>query len=90
MLPYSAKKNIAKIIEEYSTLYPATNSASASGRSNGVRFVSAIDDTKNTRAIGNSGNTYQMVISCVLTISTKFKDPDIKMIGSSTKLIATS
>ena len=26
---------------EYSTLYPATNSASASGKSNGVRFVSA-------------------------------------------------
>jgi hypothetical protein len=33
IFPYSPKKNIAKIIDEYSTLYPATNSASASGKS---------------------------------------------------------
>lgn len=38
---YSAKKNSAKLIEEYSTLYPETNSASASGKSNGGLFVSA-------------------------------------------------
>ena len=38
---YSAKKNTAKLIAEYSTLYPATNSASASGKSNGTLFVSA-------------------------------------------------
>jgi len=38
---YSAKKNIAKFMAEYSTLYPATNSASASGKSKGTLFVSA-------------------------------------------------
>jgi hypothetical protein len=35
ILLYSARKNNAKPIAEYSTLYPETNSASASGRSNG-------------------------------------------------------
>jgi hypothetical protein len=32
---YSPKKNRAKVIAEYSTLYPETNSASASGKSKG-------------------------------------------------------
>jgi len=41
ILLYSPRKNIAKIIDEYSTLYPATNSASASGKSKGALFVSA-------------------------------------------------
>ena len=35
ILAYSPKKNRAKVIAEYSTLYPDTNSASASGRSKG-------------------------------------------------------
>jgi hypothetical protein len=35
MLAYSPKKNKAKVIAEYSTLYPETNSASASGKSKG-------------------------------------------------------
>src|SRR5919109_2100499 len=38
---YSARKNMANLIPEYSVWYPATNSVSASGRSNGGRFVSA-------------------------------------------------
>ena len=38
---YSARKKAAKLIAEYSTLYPETNSASASGKSKGVLFVSA-------------------------------------------------
>ena len=33
ILLYSPKKNIANIIEEYSTLYPATSSDSATGMS---------------------------------------------------------
>ena len=41
MLPYSPKKKSPNDNEEYSTLYPATNSASASGKSNGALFVSA-------------------------------------------------
>jgi hypothetical protein len=55
ILLYSPKKNIAKIIEEYSTLYPATNSASASGKSKGARFVSASIDIKKITAQGNNG-----------------------------------
>jgi hypothetical protein len=43
---YSAKKKKAKGREEYSILYPATNSDSASGRSKGVLFVSANAVTK--------------------------------------------
>ena len=59
ILPYSAKKNIANNIEEYSTLYPATNSASASGRSNGDLFVSAKETIKNKIHNGNKGKKNQ-------------------------------
>ena len=41
MFAYSPRKNKANPIEPYSTLYPATSSASASGRSKGARLVSA-------------------------------------------------
>jgi hypothetical protein len=41
MFMFSPKKNCAKVIAEYSTKYPATSSASASGKSKGGRFVSA-------------------------------------------------
>ncbi len=51
---YSPKKNIANVIEEYSTLYPATSSASASGKSKGVLFVSANIDIKKTIKQGNN------------------------------------
>lgn len=44
---YSAKKNKAKLIAEYSTLYPETNSASASGKSKGALLVSAKAEIKN-------------------------------------------
>lgn len=57
MFEYSAKKNIAKVIPAYSTLYPATISASASGRSNGARLVSAKTEIKNTTLTGSSGTT---------------------------------
>jgi hypothetical protein len=90
MLPYSARKNIAKIIEEYSTLYPATSSASASGKSNGVRLVSATIEMKKIIDNGNSGKTKNMVLHCALTISTKFNEPETKIIGRTIKLIETS
>jgi hypothetical protein len=63
ILLYSPKKNIANIIDEYSTLYPATYSASASGRSNGALFVSANIETKKIRAQGNKGPANQIVLS---------------------------
>src|SRR6185436_4476576 len=54
-LAYSAMKNNAKPMEAYSTLYPATNSASASGKSKGARLVSAKHDIKNIIKRGNKG-----------------------------------
>jgi hypothetical protein len=53
--PYSAKKNKAKPILEYSTLNPDTSSDSASGKSNGARFVSAKIETKNIKNKGKKG-----------------------------------
>src|SRR5262245_613582 len=42
MFTYSARKNSAKLMLEYSVWYPATSSCSASGKSNGARLVSAM------------------------------------------------
>jgi hypothetical protein len=53
--PYSAKKNSAKPILEYSTLKPETSSDSASGKSKGARFVSAKIETKNIKNKGKKG-----------------------------------
>ena len=47
MFEYSPKKNKANPIAEYSVKYPATSSASASGKSKGARLVSARMETKN-------------------------------------------
>lgn len=58
MLPYSAKKKSANPIAEYSTLYPETNSASASGKSNGCRFVSANAQIIKRINTGNKGTQY--------------------------------
>ena len=55
ILLYSAKKNNANVMAEYSTLNPATNSASASGKSKGARFVSAKREMKKTTHVGSKG-----------------------------------
>src|SRR3982751_372930 len=44
MLAYSARKNIANAMPEYSTMWPATISDSPSTTSNGARLVSAIPE----------------------------------------------
>jgi hypothetical protein len=89
MFPYSAKKKRAKAIEEYSMLYPATISAYASGRSKGVRFVSAKIATKKIIANGRHGTMYH-IDSCDVTIETKFAEPDKNMSVSRTKEKKTS
>jgi len=89
-LLYSAKKNIAKIIEEYSTLYPATNSASASGKSKGERLVSANIEIKKIIAQGSNGYINQIVFDCIKTICVKLREPPNKITGRITKLIETS
>ena len=42
MFAYSAMKNMANLKLEYSVWNPATSSVSASGKSKGMRFVSAM------------------------------------------------
>src|SRR5512137_2155359 len=46
MLAYSAMKNMAYFIDEYSVQKPDTSSVSASGRSKGVRLISAKEQMK--------------------------------------------
>jgi hypothetical protein len=75
ILQYSPKKNRAKPIEEYSTLNPATSSASASGKSKGARFVSAKIEIKNMTTRGSSGKQNQPLILCTKTTSVKLRDP---------------
>lgn len=55
MFEYSARKKRANPLAEYSTLYPETSSASASGRSNGWRFVSASVVIKKITKTGSRG-----------------------------------
>ncbi len=59
MLMYSARKNIAKLSDEYSVWKPATSSPSASGRSNGARLVSPTMDTRYVQNDGSSRKMYQ-------------------------------
>jgi hypothetical protein len=90
ILAYSPRKKAANIIAEYSTLYPATNSASASGKSKGALFVSAKIEIKKTIAIGNKGKINQIVSFCIWVIVFKFNELLNKIIGSKIKLIDIS
>ena len=74
MCEYSAKKNSANVIAEYSTLYPETSSDSPSVKSNGARFVSANADTINITSAGSCGIIYQ-ISAWPITIPVKFNSP---------------
>src|SRR5256885_10651676 len=58
MFMYSARKNSAKVMPEYSIMCPATISDSPSTTSNGARLVSATPHTKYTTSIGASGSQF--------------------------------
>src|SRR5437763_16751581 len=60
MLAYSARKNMAKDMPEYSTMWPATISDSPSTTSNGWRLVSAMPAITYTPKIGSSGSQFQL------------------------------
>lgn len=60
MFAYSAIKISAKPPLPYSILNPDTNSDSPSAKSKGARFVSAIHETSQTRAIGDKRKTNQI------------------------------
>src|SRR6266487_2417354 len=76
---YSPSMNSRYGVEPYSTMKPATNSDSASTRSNGGRLVSASAETKNTMNIGNSGSQYQprrpKRVFCASTMSVIRSEP---------------
>src|SRR4030088_3654775 len=59
MLAYSARKNSANAMPEYSTWNPATISDSPSATSKGARLVSATPEMKYTRNMGASGSQFQ-------------------------------
>src|SRR6267142_3292818 len=59
MLAYSAMKNMANFIALYSVWYPATSSVSASGKSNGMRLVSAYAAVTYVKNAMNWGNMFQ-------------------------------
>src|SRR5882724_12069145 len=59
MLAYSAMKNMANFMELYSVWYPATSSVSASGRSNGIRLVSAYAAVTYVKNAMNWGKMFQ-------------------------------
>jgi hypothetical protein len=75
---YSPRKKNTKIIPLCSVKKPATSSDSASGRSNGVRLVSASAEIKKMINIGSSGTTNQTAswLSIMLMI---LKDPDSRI-----------
>jgi hypothetical protein len=62
MLAYSAKKKNTNTTAACSVINPLTNSDSASAKSNGALFVSAIDPIKNIINIGNKGKINQTVL----------------------------
>jgi hypothetical protein len=71
---YSARKNNANPILEYSTLNPETSSDSASGKSKGALLVSAKILIKNIKNKGNRG-IIKNTNDWNLTICIKFKEP---------------
>src|SRR5688500_5923827 len=99
---YSPRKNSRNGVDEYSTMWPATSSDSASTRSKGGRFVSASAEMKKTMNIGNSASQFQS--SSVLgrprrvprpscwdrTMSVRFSDPTVSNTQAMTKPIETS
>jgi hypothetical protein len=89
ILEYSARKNIAKVIPAYSTLYPATISASASGKSKGALLVSASTEIKKTMPTGSKG-TINHTDSCWRTISIKLNEFAQAATGSKSNDIETS
>ena len=78
MLQYSARKKNTKMIDECSVKNPATSSDSASGRSNGVRLVSASALMKKIIATGSSGITNHTACWSSMIVD-RWNDPVIRI-----------
>src|SRR4051794_28330107 len=74
-LMYSARKNIANLIEAYSVWKPATSSVSASGRSNGARLGSPTIAMRYMRNDGSNGRPYHSG-DCASTLSLDDSAPE--------------
>ena len=85
ILQYSAKKKNTKIIPECSVKNPATSSDSASGKSKGVRLVSANAEIKNITNKGNNGTTNQ-TLCCISIILIKLNVPVSKITANTAEL----
>src|SRR5512146_2225776 len=98
MFMYSARKNSANAMPEYSIMWPATISDSPSTTSNGARLVSATPETKYTTRIGSSGSQFQdmklmpmdanVPLPWPLTMSDRFRLPETISTTTSAKPIA--
>jgi len=89
ILAYSAKKKKTKIAAECSVMNPETNSDSASAKSNGALFVSAIHPIKNIINIGNNGKT-KYTIFCASIFTVRFKLPVNKTTNNIAELSISS
>src|SRR5688572_5546196 len=100
MLVYSARKNSANVIPEYSTMWPATISDSPSTTSKGARLVSATPETKYTTRIGASGSQFHdrnstpcpanQPRACASTMSVSRRLPETISTTTSAKPMASS
>ena len=72
---YSPTMMRPNFIDEYSVWNPAASSCSASGRSNGRRWVSANPAMKKTMKPSTWGKTNHIPSSWAFTISLKLKEP---------------
>src|SRR3954468_6313617 len=100
MFMYSARKKSAKVMPEYSIMWPATISDSPSTTSKGARLVSAMPETKYTTSIGRSGSQFHDMklaprsanqpLACASTMSERFRLPDTMSTTTSAKPIASS
>ena len=89
MLAYSAKKNSANRIPLYSVWNPPVSSCSASGMSNGARFVSARPPMKNaTKATGWTKANQSPASRCASTIPTMLRVPAVRT--KLTRIIVTA
>src|ERR1700760_929749 len=92
MFAYSARKNSANAMPEYSTWNPATISDSPSATSNGARLVSATPEMKYTTNSGNSQNQFHDSgpPTCIPMMSPMFMVPAAISTPTSAKPIAIS
>src|ERR1700759_82566 len=89
ILAYSARKKNTNIAAECSVIKPETNSDSASAKSKGALFVSAIQPMKNTKNIGNNGIANNTIF-CASILTVKFRLPVIKTINNMAELSINS